>query len=85
MAKVKRLVGGYDIEVWSGERFVARMEPSRSKAISVGGIRPAFAVNGLGEVEPLLAGRSDAGKRLPGRDLKNSFEVLETGSRFSSF
>jgi hypothetical protein len=32
MAKAKRLVDGYDIEVWSGERFVARVESSRSKA-----------------------------------------------------
>jgi hypothetical protein len=31
MAKAKRLVDGYDIEVWSGERFVARVESSRSK------------------------------------------------------
>jgi hypothetical protein len=32
LAKAKRLADGYDIEVWSGERFVARVGPSRSKA-----------------------------------------------------
>ena len=27
--KAKRLVDGYDIELWSGERFVTRISPAR--------------------------------------------------------
>jgi hypothetical protein len=54
MAKAKRLVDGYDIEVWSGERFVARVESSRSKATSVGCLRPASAVNQLGKLKPFI-------------------------------
>jgi hypothetical protein len=27
VAKAKRLVGGHDVEVWSGERFIVRLTP----------------------------------------------------------
>jgi hypothetical protein len=54
VANAKRLVNGYDIEVWSGERFVARVESSRSKATSVGCLRPASAVNQLGKLKPFI-------------------------------
>jgi hypothetical protein len=54
VAKAKHLVECYDIEVWSGARFVARMESAESKAISVGGLRPASAVDRSGELKPLI-------------------------------
>jgi len=36
IAKAKRLVDGHDIEVWSGKRFVVRLESKRNRAASVG-------------------------------------------------
>jgi hypothetical protein len=30
IAKAERLVDGHDVELWSGERFVTRLEPSKN-------------------------------------------------------